>query len=80
MKVKVKVPPKQGVQAQSGSRGIPVALLIHNFHARLGQVVNAMLQFLTPRKEPRCMLYRKLGRPQQWTGVERRACFALIRV
>jgi len=44
MKVKVKVPPKQGVQAQSGSRGISVALLILNFHARLGQVVNAMPQ------------------------------------
>jgi len=43
MKVKVKVTPKQGVQAQSGSRGIPVALFILNFHARMGQVVIAVL-------------------------------------
>jgi hypothetical protein len=43
MKVKVKVLPKQGMQAQSGSRGIPVDLLLLNFHARLGHVVNEML-------------------------------------
>ena len=82
MKVKVKVPPKQGVQAQSGSTGKPVALLIINFYARLGQAVNAML--LLPYSQERNSVYAIQEAEEApglvWTGVEKRACLALIGV
>jgi len=54
------------VQAHSRSR--VVALLILDLGARLGWVINSILEAINPGKQACCQLYRELDEPQSQSG------------